>query len=309
MGRHVAADRPDLERLVDEACAGVARAVAAAKIPRLAGIVLGGGYGRGEGGAKGEGLSNDLDFFAITEEGAGTADIAGIRAALEPVSEEWKGRLGIDVDFTIRTPWRIRHDERRIMVQELLRGYFDVAGKRGEELFAEVERRPAGEIPWGEAARLLMNRGMGLLFAREAGEGEFASRNINKCILGAFDARLVARHAYRWRALERAEASGDALCTKALEWKFNPQEGPVCGWERARETWLEAFGEVMPAGGGELARSLREAARWIVRRRTAGELASFGQNCTVRVLRRVERAIRERAPVAPSLLRDWEIFN
>ena len=71
----------------------------------LAGVVLGGGYGRGEGGAVNCGnagpgdnnsavpqLSNDLDFFAVTEDGAPEAEaVAAIGKALEPVSRRLKG--------------------------------------------------------------------------------------------------------------------------------------------------------------------------------------------------------------------------
>ena len=341
MGRHVAAECPELDGLVDDACAGVGAAVAAANVPRLAGVVLGGGYGRGEGGVKGTALSNDLDFFAITEDGASGAEIAAIAAALEPISREWTAKLGIDVDFTVRTPWRIRHDERRIMVQELVRGYFDVAGKKGDELFAGVARRPAEDIPWGEAARLMMNRGMGLLLAKfkveslklkvdassdaecrmspacrpshdaRRADSDFIARNINKCVLGAGDARLVARRGYRWRAVERADALGDELYRAAVEWKFRPCDEPVCDWETARDAWLAALDEIMDAGrkAHALGRSMREAARWVVRRRTLGEPASFGQDCTVRVLRGVARAVRARSQIPPGLRRDWEVFN
>ena len=329
MRRHVAGEIPELDRVVDDACAAIGREIEALAVPGLAGVVLGGGYGRGEGGAreckvesgkcKVEGmsavkcrLSNDLDFFAITEVGASEGSVVPrIASALEPISRKWTEKLGIDVDFTVRTPWRIRHDERRIMVQELLRGYFDVAGKRGEELFAAVELHPAEDIPWGEAARLLMNRGMGLLLAKEKEDIDFVARNINKCILGAGDARLVARHGYRWRAFDRADAIGDALYRKAVEWKFRPRKDAVCGWETAREVWLGAFDEAMAVGSRSdaLGRSVRQAARWIARRHTLGEPRSFGQDCTVRVLRGVERAVRTRTDIPPSLRRDWEIFN
>ena len=115
-------------------------------------------------------LSNDLDFFAITEPGAPEAEVVpAITAALEPVSKKWTRELGVDVDFAVKTPWRLKHDEERLMVQELLRGYFDVAGRKGEELFAGIRRVDAAELPWSEAARLLMNRGMGLLLAKEEG--------------------------------------------------------------------------------------------------------------------------------------------
>ena len=202
MGRHVSGNCPELDRLVDDACAEMGREIAALCIPKLAGVVLGGGYGRGEGGVReklearvGVGetidkfhsptptqnsnselqlktptptLSNDLDFFAITEDGVPEAEtIAAIGEALKPVSEEWTKKLGVDVDFAVKIPWRLKHDEERIMVQELVRGYFDVAGKKGEELFAGITKIDSAKLPWMEAARLMMNRGMGLLLRKE----------------------------------------------------------------------------------------------------------------------------------------------
>ena len=335
MGRHTAIECPELDRLVDDSCTEVGREVEALRIPRLAGVVLGGGYGRGEGGVKETGngartLFNDLDFFAITEDGASTDEIAAITAALEPVSKKWTDRLGLDVDFTVRTPWRIKHDEDRLMIQELVRGYFDVAGCKGERLFAHIRLIDAMKVPWMEAARLLMNRGMGLLLAMEGtgngeegtgngeeGRGEreqgrgFVLRNINKCVLGAGDARLVARHDYRWKAAERGDALGDALYRAAVEWKFLPRDEAVCSWETAQKSWCEAFDEVMDAGRGEgaLSRSLWEGARWVVRRRALGDLSGFGRNCTVRVLEGVARCVRERRRPDDALMRDWRIFN
>ena len=333
MGRHVAGEMPELDRLVDDACAGIGREIDALCVSRLAGVVLGGGYGRGEGGVRENStlelqlksptltLSNDLDFFAITDDGAPEAEtVAAIGDALRPISEKWTAKLGIDVDFTVKTPWRIRHDQERLMIQELLRGYCDVAGKKGEELFAGMERVDAAKLPWMEAARLLMNRGMGLLFAREVAGGrapasghdtprsdDFVVRNINKCILGAGDARLIARHAYTWRAEDRARALGDALYGAAVEWKFRPKAEPVCDWEKAREVWLAALDEV--SGGARNSRTIRSAARWLVRRRSVGDLRTFALDPVVRVLDSVARRVRERRAPGDALMRDWQIFN
>jgi len=337
MGRHVSGDCPELDRLVDDACAEMGRELDSLCIPRLAGVVLGGGYGRGEGGvqeckvegmpAAGCRLSNDLDFFAITEEGVPEAEtVAAIGEALKPVSEKWTKKLGVDVDFAVKTPWRLRHDEERIMVQELVRGHFDVAGKKGEELFAGIAKVDAAKLPWMEAARLMMNRGMGLLLAAEKLQSivdsrrttadcrlpnvhSFVNRNINKCILGAGDARLVARHAYAWSAEERASALGDGLYSAAVAWKFRPQADPVCSWERAREAWLEALGEVCAAAGGGRFRSLRNAARWLVRRRSVGDLRTFALDPVARVLDSVARHVRDRRAPERSLMRDWQVFN
>ena len=317
MGRHVAGECPELDAKVDEACLAIGAEIAALRVPALAGVVLGGGYGRGEGGAIGpEGgngeyaLSNDLDFFAIAEDGAPEAEaVAGIMAALKPVSGKWTKELGVDVDFAAKTPWRLKHDETRLMVQELVRGYFDIAGKKGEELFSGIERRAAEALPWNEAARLLMNRGMGLLLAKEGlGGSDFVVRNINKCILGAGDARLIARHAYAWRAGERAKTLGDALYSAAVEWKFRPKAEPVCGWETAREAWLAALDDVSSGAGGS-SRSLRNAARWLVRRRSVGDIRTFAMDPAVRVLESVARRVRERRAPDAGLMRDWHVFN
>lgn len=316
-----------MDGLVEDACAEIGREIGALCIPRLAGVVLGGGYGRGEGGAIGDRLSNDLDFFAVTEEGATDADAAAIAAALEPISRRWTAHLGIDVDFTGRTPWRLKHDEERIMVQELVRGYFDVAGKKGVELFAGIAKIDAAKLPWMEAARLMMNRGMGLLLARCRAAGasaaggrisdadrDFVNRNINKCVLGSGDAVLVARGCYRWRAEARRDALADwrggALYARAVAWKFRPSAAPVCDWETARAFWLAAHAEVLAAAGAaDRRRTLRRAARWLVRRRTLGAPATFGQDPVVRVLARVARGVRDRQAPSRALRRDWEVFN
>ena len=189
MGVYVAGDAPAMDRRVSEAIKAIGGEIDSLRVPRLQGVVLGGGYGRGEGGVRSlefrvqslefrvpgsefgvsgsEALSNDLDFFAVTEEGASAAEIAVLVAALEPVSRRWTERLGVDVDFTVRTPWRLRHDQVRLMIQELIHGYFDVAGKKGAEMFKGIEVRPPSAFPWSEAVRLLVNRGVGLLLAHE----------------------------------------------------------------------------------------------------------------------------------------------
>ena len=352
MGVHVAGDAPTADRLAADAVKGIGAEVDSLRVPRLQGVVLGGGYGRGEGGVwvreegtgkreegrgkreqgtgkREEGLYNDLDFFAVTDEGASDADIAAIAAALAPVAERWSGRLGIDVDFTVRTPWRLRHDRERLMVQELLHGYFDVAGRKGADMFAGIEVRPPSALPWTEAVRLLVNRGMGLLLAKEEGRGKkeeagkreqgrgnreddgFIVRNVNKCVLGAGDARLIARGGHLWKAEDRAKALGDSLYAAALGWKFRPRRDGVCGWDEAQAEWLGAVDEVMSAGRrlGGLRRTVYQAARWVWRRRALGSLATFGYGPVVRILFELEPVVRRRGPLPQTLRRDWEIFN
>jgi len=307
-------DSPAADCLVEAAVEGIASDIARLRVPGLAGVVLGGGYGRGEGGVKiaadgAVGLSNDLDFFAVVERGGGDGLADAVGKALAPVGETWSGKTGISVDFTAKTPERLKKDEERLMVQELLRGYCDVWGRPGKELFAHLAMRPAEAVPWSEAARLLVNRGMGLLFAREPGrESDFVARNLAKCVMGAGDAKLVARGAYCWKAVERAAALADPLYDRALAWKFRPREEPPCSWEEARAAWLASEEEVGGADAGK-ARSLRQAVRWLVRRRSLGPVASLGRDPIARLLSEVARAIRGDNRISPAMRRDWVVFN
>ena len=329
MGRHVAGEAPAMDRLVEASITSIGAEIDALGVPKLQGVVLGGGYGRGEGGVWGSGdgergtaaLSNDLDFFAVTEEGASHAEIAVIGAALVPVARRWTERLGVDVDFTVRTPWRLRHDQARVMIQELIHGYFDVAGRKGAEMFKGIEVRPPSAFPWSEAVRLLVNRGVGLLLAHEQMSPEtsndqrpttnFVLRTINKCILGAGDARLIARGGYLWKAEDRAAAIGEPLYSAAVAWKFRPRKESVCSWDEAQAEWLEAVDEVMSAGRrtGAMRRTVYQMARWIWRRRTVGDLTTLGYGAVVRILLKLAPVVRMRAPLPPSLRRDWEVFN
>jgi len=253
-------------------------------------------------------LSNDVDFYAVSEDGADGKTLEGIRAALGEIGARWTEKLGVDADFCVRTPWRLRHDQERLMVQELARGHCDVAGKPGEELFAGVERRAASDLPWSEAVRLLVNRGAGLLMAREAARGKrFAVRNVNKCVLGAGDARLIARRAYRWRAVDRAAALDDELYSRALAWKFRPTEDGPCGWEDARAAWLAASEEVRAAATA--GRSFYQALRWVARRGTIGNWRTFGMGPVVRIWREMEGAVAGRRGMTEGMKKDWEVFN
>ena len=310
MPRTYAYNAPQVDASIEEALRAIGEELEAARIPMLAGVVLGGGYGRGEGGVIDGRLSNDLDFYVVTCEGASAADIAAISGMLEPISKKWTARLGVDVDFCPpKTPWRLKHDEKRVMIQELVHGYVDVAGNKGEELFKHIERREPSAFPWDEAARLLANRGAGLLLAQEkTRSANFTARNINKAVLGAGDARLIARHAYEWAAKDRARALGDALYSKALEWKFRPRSEPVCSWEEARTAWMDALAEISAAPEAAR-RSLYQAVRWIVRRRTLGNLATLGQEPVARIAAAMRKPLAAAAPFPPALKRDWEIFN
>ena len=313
MGGPYAYNSPEADKIVDDTIRKIGEEINALAIPKLAGVVLGGGYGRGEGGVfeasqnQGMRLSNDLDFYVVTTSDADNVDIAAIEKALEPISRKWSEFLDMDVDFcTPKTPWRIKHDQDRLMIQELVHGYFDVAGEKGRELFKDIDRLEPSALPMMEAVRLLVNRGAGLLLAEEPGrDNAFIVRNINKCILGVGDARLIANNKYQWKAVERARLLNDELYSKALAWKFRPQKAAICSIDEARELWLETVKETKATGD----RNLYNTLRWIVRRHSLGSLLTIGLPPVLRILRSMYKVMQKKQPFPASLKKDWLIFN
>ena len=79
----------------------------------------------------------------------------------------------------------------------------------GEDLLEKyLPALPAELLPFSEACRLLLNRGMGLLFAGEkiagsSADTDFILRNLYKAILGTGDAILISQGMYRWKITER----------------------------------------------------------------------------------------------------------
>ena len=313
---------PEVEALFARELPRLADDVRALGNPRLVGVWLGGGYGRGEGGVfygKTPRPYNDIDFFVFTE-GASEEEKEALAKSLEPVAAKYAAVFGADVDFCRpRNPADYKKDEERLMIQELKRGHEALVG--GEGLLDHVRALEPGELPRMEALRLFMNRGMGLVFAalrlqrgelKAQDEIDFFLRNLNKAVLGAGDARLIASGRYAWRLAERVARLGDADYAAAADFKLRPTgelpADPAAAWRRARDCWRRAADEIGFAGE----RTVRQAARWVVRRRTLGPLATFGQDCTERVLRQVAALLKGDAGevrLPPALERDWQVFN
>ena len=199
-----------LTRALPEISGDISRAVPHG----IAGVYLGGGYGRGEGGVfvkadSHAALYNDLDFFVFTNELVPSQRRA-VNAALEKVSRKWTERLGIDVDFSpAKNVGALAQVENTLMFQELRNGYVYILGDPALPLRAIAELSP-DRLPLSEALRLMLNRGMGLMFAGEklaekSVDTNFILRNFNKCALGCGDALLISRGLYRWKISERAE--------------------------------------------------------------------------------------------------------
>ena len=211
-------------------------------------VYLGGSYGRGDGGVRLDRengiLYNDLDFFVFARTSSVSAE-----KLLKDIARSYEEKLKVDVDFSrIMTIGDIKKNAPRLMMQELKRGYRLVCGEDLLETY--LSANPAEKLPFSEACRLLLNRGMGLLLAGEkiaaqSSEYDFILRNINKAILGACDALLLAEWQYKWRITERLEWVKNSglsdnckkLYASAVEFKKSPaREVP----QDLKSSWLDA---------------------------------------------------------------------
>ena len=191
------------------------RAGIAALIPssRLEGLLLGGGYGRGEGGvwrtARGDRPYNDLEFYVLAR-GSVLLNERRYRAALGQLAHELGAEAGLEVEFKLLSLARLRRSPVSMFSCDLIRGHRWVSGD-DFLLHGCAHHERAERIPLAEAARLLMNRCSGLLFARHrlardpftADDADFAGRNLAKARLALGDVLLTARGRYHWSCRER----------------------------------------------------------------------------------------------------------
>ncbi len=268
---------PSVEAMLSETVKEVADDIAG--LPSAASVrcvLLGGGYGRAEGGVfrtpDGTGhLYNDMDFFVISQE-VSSARRKEIDADLVPLRRKWAEKLGIEVDFSqARTRESLRAVSRTLMYQELQAGHKLVFG--ADDAFALLPAPDFTAIPYSEGARLLMNRGAGLLLAwdrlREKQEldgedNDFVIRNIFKAVFGCGDAMLIRRNLYcagleaRLERLESlpelpddlAKFYRDALSFKSLPYR-EKRECLLEKWSAARSLWLRTVAAFFLGGTGE----------------------------------------------------------
>ncbi|MGE9293387.1 MAG: hypothetical protein ACQKBW_07225 [Puniceicoccales bacterium] len=161
--------------------------------PLVEALVLGGGYGRGEGGVGGTDeepcLFNDLDYFLFTD----AHNDARIYEWIQEVEREESAKLGIDVEITCVAPGDRHSVSTSMMFHDLAVGHYVVIGP--EDYFAKfMQGVDAAQIVPDEAIRLLWNRGTGLFYARErlscGQDAAFVQRNHMKASLALGDAIL-----------------------------------------------------------------------------------------------------------------------
>jgi hypothetical protein len=201
-----------LARTCDHVRNGVQRIIPEAK---LEAILLGGGYGRGEGGvlmtAYGDRPYNDLEFYICVRGNRVVSDWRYARA-LHQLAHRLSPLAGVEIEFKIISIAHLRRSPVTMFYYDLAMGHRWLLGD--ETLLRGCEHHCiASDIPLSEATRLLMNRCSGLLFARRKLEtprftlddADFVGRNLAKAQLAFGDVVLAAVGQYDWSCLERRE--------------------------------------------------------------------------------------------------------
>jgi hypothetical protein len=223
-------------------------------------VVLGGGYGRGEGGvlvdAAGRAeLFNDLDYFLFTDH----PDDEAVRALVGEIEERGTAELGIDVDVKIERIDALPAPEDSMMIYDLAAGHVVVYGDP-DYLQRRWPQPEASGIPLSEASRLLWNRGTGLYFAScriaKREDRRFVERNHAKFKLAAGDALLCAGGRYHWSFRERHERFRELaddpfgvaeIYEEGARFKHAPRDGSLDWDELAEENrrlsklWAQLF--------------------------------------------------------------------
>jgi hypothetical protein len=217
----------ELENHLAATCHKVLAALHGAVPPsRLEAVLLGGGYGRGEGGvlktATGDRPYNDLEFYVCLR-GNRLLNERRYGAALHLLGERLSPAAGVDVEFKILSLDQFRRSPVTMFYYDLVMGHRWVLGDEG--LLAGCEQhRQADQIPLSEATRLLMNRCSGLLFARQrlspftAEQADFIGRNLAKAQLAFGDVVLTAYGQYHWSCRERQHRWKSFLAQKEMPW-------------------------------------------------------------------------------------------
>lgn len=194
----------------DQVLAGVRQLAPASQ---LEGVLLGGGYGRGEGGVlktpAGDLPYNDLEFYVFLRGNAILAE-KKFRHPLHELGERLSPAAGLEVEFKVLTLDKLRRSAPSMFYYDLVAGHRWQLGD--DTLLAGCEHHhDAAHIPLYEATRLLMNRCSGLLYAAERlerrdfgpEEADFVGRNLAKAQLAFGDVLLTAHGQYHWSCRER----------------------------------------------------------------------------------------------------------
>ncbi len=228
---------PELERQLANNCQRILSEVLKV-VPKnkLEALVLGGGYGRGEGGVlrtkAGDQPYNDLEFYVFVT-GNRLLNQRAYAHKLQDLGESLSPGLGLHVEFKIDSLTRFKHSTISIFSYDLAAGHQIIFGD--QNLFADCpQHQDPTAIPLSEGSRLLFNRCSGLLLAREilenpglkrsgqdsldADQSDFVGRNLAKAQLCLGDSVLVAFGKYHWSCIERKHRVLELTPTISMPW-------------------------------------------------------------------------------------------
>jgi hypothetical protein len=218
-----------LEDRLERTC-GQVRCAATEQIApkKLAAIVLGGGYGRGEGGVlrteAGDQPYNDLEFYVFLR-GNRLWQEHRFGRMLHHLGERLSVDAGLQIEFKLDCADRWRRRPVSMFSYDLASGHRVIFGD--ESVFQGCGHHlEAAAIPLSEATRLLFNRCSGLLLAREklrksvftSEEADFVGRNLAKMKLALGDAVLTAFGQYHWSARERQRRLATLSAAELRPW-------------------------------------------------------------------------------------------
>jgi hypothetical protein len=203
-----------LEQRLTDLCDQVAHEVLNFIPPRkLQAIVLGGGYGRGEGGVMvtpaGDKPYNDLEFYLLLRGNEWLARRNYARR-IHQFAEQLSHAAGVEIELKLLSFAKLRRSPVTMFYYDLIVGHRLVYGQDSWLTGCE-HHRAAHRIPLHETTRLLMNRCSGLLYAHErlsrvpftADDADFVGRNLAKAKLAFGDVILTMRGQYHWSCRER----------------------------------------------------------------------------------------------------------
>jgi hypothetical protein len=219
----------ELEGRIRETCERVlARLQSALPDRLLEGLLLAGGYGRGEGGVlpdeTGDQPYNDLEFYVLLR-GPAWLNERRYAGLLHRLGEELAPSAGVAVEFKVISRLKLRRSPVNMFYYDLVMGHHRVTG--GDDLLQGCEHhREAFPIQPAEATRLLMNRCTGLLLARQQlraasfthQNADFVMRNLAKAQLAFGDAILTVHGQYHWSCLERQHRLKGLAFGNELAW-------------------------------------------------------------------------------------------
>jgi hypothetical protein len=204
-------------------------------VPRtkLEALVLGGGYGRGEGGVlhteSGDRPYNDLEFYVFMHGNRlWNERVYGPR--LRQLGERLSPKAGLHVEFKIDSLPHFKRSPVSIFSYDLVSGHKIVLGN--ETFFEDCQNHlDSTAIPLSEAARLLLNRCSGMLLAQEilnhsavddldltCEQADFIGRNLAKVQLSLGDGVLVAFGQYHWSCIERVHRLPALIPDEKMPW-------------------------------------------------------------------------------------------